>query len=89
MNSRRLADDIVVFFCAMGSRISNWKRRNTLKRFITEVKTTFPNGTVISNPGGGTSTIAGLSDSTISYVRKQRGGNKGDATLYQVCYWGR
>lgn len=69
MKSRRLANGIVVFFSTMGSRIRNWKRRNTLKRFITEVQTTFPNGTVISNPGGGTSTIAGLSDSTISYVR--------------------
>lgn len=37
--------------------------------FITAVIKAFPVGTVIANPGGGTSTITGYTVSSVSYVR--------------------
>src|SRR3990172_9929658 len=41
----------------------------TLDKFVAAVKLAFPVGTVIENPGGGTSTIVGYSNMNISYVR--------------------
>ena len=41
----------------------------TLIDFVAAVKATFPVGTVIVNPGGGTSTIVGYGDKNVSYLR--------------------
>lgn len=41
----------------------------TLNEFIAAVKTAFPVGTVIDNPGSGTSKIVGYSGTDIFYVR--------------------
>jgi len=51
------------------ARIRNWYRNRGLKRFVSNLKIAFPVGTVVTNPGGGTSTIVGVSESTISYIR--------------------
>jgi hypothetical protein len=40
-----------------------------LDTFLTSIKRVFPVGTVIDNPGGGTSTIVGFSDRHASYKR--------------------
>jgi hypothetical protein len=40
-----------------------------LDEFVLSLKESFPVGAVIDNPGGGTSTIAGCSESKVSYVR--------------------
>ena len=37
--------------------------------FVLSLKAAFPVGVIIDNPGGGTSTIAGYSESRVSYVR--------------------
>jgi hypothetical protein len=42
-----------------------------LNEFVLSLKEAFPVGAVIDNPGGGTSTIAGYSESKVSYVRGQ------------------
>lgn len=39
--------------------------------FVLSLKTSFPVGAIIDNPGGGTSTIASYSESKVSYVRGQ------------------
>ncbi len=43
----------------------------TLAEFMSDVKSALPIGTVIDNPGGGTSKIVSYTASNISYVRKK------------------
>lgn len=40
-----------------------------LKEFVRRIREALPIGTVIDNPGGGTSKITGFTDERISYVR--------------------
>lgn len=41
----------------------------TLREFATSVQSVFPVGAIVDNPGGGTSRIASITESTVSYVR--------------------
>lgn len=41
----------------------------TQHEFVLKIKAAFPAGSVINNPGGGTSTITGYSETNASYIR--------------------
>lgn len=56
----------------------------SLDDFVGQIKRAFPVGAIIDNPGGGTSTIAGYSDSKISYNRRNSSISVAFSDLYEA-----
>lgn len=57
-----------------------------LHAFIADTKRVLPVGTVIDNPGGGTSTIVGFSETHVSYKRGRSKIAVAFADLYKAYY---